>query len=119
MTLKDFIFKAIEGGWNPSGERVGRIKGNPISLKNDMFFYEDPEGYQLRENISKILLDPLAWQATGKVVPWDGKYFHNEARDPYYALGYDPENCSWKMNMHRMIDALAEGRTIVDFLDTL
>lgn len=69
--------------------------------------------------VPSIFLDPLFWQALGRVEGWDESYFHSEARDPYYSLGYDPAADAWKMNMHRMVDFLADGKTIEQFLETL
>lgn len=61
-------------------------------------------GYsEYADDIRGMLLDSLAWKAVGKVEGW-------EANGDRYA---------WLYFMHRMIDALADGKTISDFLATL
>jgi len=119
MTIKTFIEKAIEGGWIPysydiiikfpveakvEGERVqligkgdGNWSGVQSSVKIETF---------IDEHKYRIFLDPLAWQAVSSVEKW------GEKPDPgriYYA---------WLHNMHRMIDTLAEGKSIEEFLET-
>lgn len=103
MTIKDFIERAVEGGWSQT------------SVQNDC---------------TKLLfLDPLAWQAVGKVEGW-GRYFCPECKMSGYVMSAGRPYCmgcghdlgpilEWHHNMHRMIDALAEGKTIEDFLSTL
>ena len=91
METKDFIEKAREGGWH---------------------FRINFELQDLVKNYShEILLDPLAWKACGKVAGWKD-YSNDSDRIP---LGTK----RWKHNMHRMIDALAEGKSIESFIKTL
>jgi len=82
MTIKDFINKAIEGGWMPDAD-------------TPEIYYEG-----IRTN---ALLDPLAWQAVGKVEGWEDR---------------DTEP-NWQNKMHQMIDALVEGKTLEEFIETL
>jgi hypothetical protein len=99
MTTQLFIEKAIEGGWKP-------------------FYARDSEwepSYQKAYYISKYhvhstLLDHEAWKAVGKVEGW------GEQGSIEQVIG---ENPSWRDAMHRMIDALAEGKTIEQYLETL
>lgn len=99
MTIKTFIEKAIQGGWKPYGLAV--IGNIPIGYGHILTYY--------RGILLVVLLDPEAWKAVGTVEGWpDGE----TARD-------DTHGCSWRVNMHRMIDALAEGKTIEQYLETL
>lgn len=69
--------------------------------------------------IQKILLDPFAWQAVGKMEGWPTE--DDEDRNCYCgACGYY-KSCAneWKENMHRMIDALCEGKSIEEFLSSI
>jgi hypothetical protein len=90
------------------------------------------ESDSIRWTIHEILLDPLAWQAVGKVEGWkeegikslDGKVC---AYDGYRDCGMGracrftgfPKIDKWHWHMHQMIDALAEGKSIEEFLETL
>lgn len=85
MTIKQFIEKAIEGGWRgfKSPDAVIEINYKEYKLKNDF-------------PLSGIMLDPLAWQAV-----------------------YKGEDGLWKSKMLGMINALINGKTIEQFLETL
>lgn len=122
MTIKQFIEKAIEGGWIPRDCDVmiknpiaARVEGDRIELQA-----QGSDGWTglkssvllngfAEEHSHRILLDPLAWKAVGKVEGWriKGEWETN--------FGVD----GWLENMHRMIDALAEGKSIEDYLKTL
>lgn len=101
MTIQSFIEKAIEGGWIP-------------------YSYETP----VPDNgaIQKaILLDPLAWKAVGKAEGWKGSCDVCGSRTALNCSGSDGGGImdTWLWYMHRMIDALAEGKTIEEYLATL
>lgn len=53
------------------------------------------------------ILDPSAWKAVGKVKESEGRL------DPSYASKWAKEA------MHRMIDFLAEGKTLEEYISTL
>lgn len=96
MTTEQFIQKAIEGGWK-----------HQHPFPNDIEYWGELEHF-------RILLDPLAWQAVGKVDGWD----EGRTIDPTYHFA--PANMwMWQWKMHRMIDALAEGKTLEEFISTL
>lgn len=70
------------------------------------------------------MLDPLAWQAVGKTEGKDNKIEYDIYGVEYKTLSQranaEGETYSWwKCQMHRMIDALAEGKTIEQFLETI
>lgn len=60
--------------------------------------------------IAEMVLDPLAWQAVGKVEGWEKISYCREC---------EVADSGYKGRMHRMIDALAEGKTIEEFISTL
>lgn len=91
MTIQRFIKAAIEGGWE-------RKHAWPA--------------YQFDPYLQQILLDPASWKAVGKVEGWD----EVEMQDRHRAVNGKSEAVN---NMHRMIDALAEGKSIETFLETL
>ena len=78
MTIKTFIEKAIEGGWE----------------KPSFGWETEDESEQ-----AVMFLDPLAWQAVGIVVGWD--------------------DYGSRVQMHNMIDALTEGKSLKEFIETL
>lgn len=121
MTIKQFIEKAIEGGWKqPDLSQTDNYDGVP--------------------HCRGFLLDPKAWQAVGKVERWGkepakgGICKHCKVKthiQPSFDSGCNhvhyPEACEvcnkntadYKKQMHNMVDALAEGKTIEEFLKTL
>lgn len=103
MTIAEWRDKTVEGGFTDQKNDVGF----PMSLH-------------------ELLLSPLAWQAVGKVEGWGG----NQKRIKYYldreggvdeALDFleDAEADTASYYMHRMIDSLADGKTIEQYLETL
>jgi len=63
--------------------------------------------------VAYALLAPEAWKAVGKVEGWHDKFDGDVSGLRYMSM--EP----WLVNMHRMIDALADGKTIEEFLATL
>ncbi len=116
MTIKQFIEKAIGGGWKPKASWFGDV---PI----------DSSGYHT------VLLNPEAWKAVGKVEGWNvttykqtvpARIVSRVSRKgvvkysvPAHIRMMKKPNARWKREMHRMIDALAEGKTIEQYLETL
>lgn len=65
-------------------------------------------------DVKTAFLDPEAWKAVGKVEGWPG------IDQPYQnGDGKWREIPWWQFNMHRLIDALAEGKTIEQYIETL
>ena len=108
MTIKEFIEKARKGS------------NNTLDFECDMA-EEDGE-------LGNLLLNPEAWQAIAKVEGWEAKQ-HPHARltlQKEYDCYIGCETClinkrikPYQYEMHRMIDALAEGKSISDFIKTL
>lgn len=115
MTIKDFISRAIKGGWKHHLKSV----------------------YP-----AEILLDPLAWKAVGKVGGWEDCDEYGNTKSKYIKseCPRGGKSCTelakyhWENNvegiganlrsgseyrMHCMIDALCEGKSLVDFIKTL
>lgn len=125
MTIKQFIEKAIEGGWVfRSSIKVYRVTFDHPKYPHSVTL--DSAEVIVSTLVHEILLDPLAWQAVGKVEGWGGRGdFWNEKggrlvpgkpRVVGMLHAFCPE---WQFHMHRMIDALAEGKTIEEFIATL
>lgn len=134
MTISDFITKAIEGGWNSGVQqriKDGAIVNETVDDGSDIvrviFWYKD--GHELirlnefnQETLyvtkQKILLDHLAWQAVGKTEGWNSARSAGETFDQkQYHVTFDMH--SWEFQWFCLIDALAEGKTIEEFLSTL
>lgn len=94
MTTDEFISKAQDGGWLAD---VGA--GEPT--------------YAGRHELMRALLDPEAWKAVGKVEGWDKPITAEDRK-----LGLTLRR-GYLIRMHMMIDALADGKTIEEFLETL
>jgi len=118
MTPKQFIEKALEGGYeegknwkliSANGYWVTWLNGNDDETTIDFKCY---------------LLDAKIWQAVGKVEGWEGKENCNNCGDPWEEACWCDRNDlhavpRYKHHMHRMIDALCEGKSIEKFLETL
>ena len=99
MTTKQFIEKAIKGGW--------KVKEKEVVFSDEIEF----------EFTEHILLDPKAWQAVGKVEGWEDKNGdYVDYGDGHMPSGWD---AVWKIHMHEMIDYLTDGLTIESYLETL
>jgi len=113
MEIKDFIEKAIAGGWNHriQNATIQRVDADDHSFHVHFWDNEGNQSDMFSYSLHALLLDPLAWQAVGKVEGWPTGF-----PDPknQYSRGM-----SWKINMYRMIDHLAEGGTIESYLKTL
>lgn len=109
MAIKKFIDTAIEGGlFIDNQELEYDIMIGAWFIRVDAinkFAYSRVRQVCIQE----ILLNPDSWKAVGKVEGWcEEKDFKcDECADHY------------KWAMHRMIDALCEGKTFDDFIDTL
>lgn len=111
MKIQTFIEKAIEGGWEDA------IQAPAPS----MFHWSEKrleEGYT-RICEQSVLLDPLAWQAVGKVEGWEKKCWIEMGIVNETLPTHDGVISQAQYHMHRMIDALAEGKTIEQFIETL
>ena len=109
MTIKQFIEKAIEGGYALQSTGMDLAAKHTVQsfLANKEMF---PDLLPLWI-VNTILFDPLAWQAVGRVEGWD-----KIMPDDGYG-GEFIENCHTKM--HRMIDFIYEGKTVEEYLGTL
>ena len=102
--IRKFIEKAITGGWRPEQQDF-----------TEPAFHTRYFEYQLRQPATgkrlgfrqlayeAILLDPHVWQAVAKVEGW-------------YDGVYGPE---WLHHMHKMIDALAAGKTLEQYVQSV
>jgi len=113
MTPKQFIEKAIEGGWTHKGY-LPKVGG--CCHYNEAYgtgSYTHDSSHVVIFKICEMFLDPLAWQAVGKVEEWKEEVNLRDSiiyRD-YIRIAH--------INMHRMIDTLCEGRSIEQFLENL
>ena len=100
MKIKDFIEKAIKGGW----------KGLSLDVKS----YENAH--------YAMLLDPLAWQAVGKAEGWPQQRevsydsFNNQREEKKVTTTIRGE---WQNKMHSMIDHIASGNSSESYIETL
>lgn len=107
MTITEFITKAIEGGWRPPN--TAHVYG--ADAMDGVWVTDDRDTvFQLEDIylVHEVLLDPKFWQALGKTKGWAVNT--NRIQD------WDHE---WLYRWHCMIDALADERTIEEYLATL
>jgi len=96
-----FIQRAIEGGWQPL---------DTLEFKGEVDYDIQNEKYQ-------IFLTTEVWQAVGKVEEWDGNHNScNEYDDGQHDCNGFP---GFIDKMHGLIDALARGETIEDYLGSI
>lgn len=111
MTTKEFIEKAIEGGWEGT-DGLSLVIG---SVDNCYGLVWDEEMYK---TIHEIILDPKAWEAVGKVE----EFKDNGTIDLDHHIAYTHglfNNNLHIIKMHQMIDHLVSGGTITSYLETL
>lgn len=95
--MEKAIQKAIEGGY-VTGFRYDKLA--------------DMDGIMRAGEI--LFLDPLFWQALGKSLGW------NKRVTEYYSFTDGKiNNDVWRIEWHRFIDHLAEGKSINDFFNSL
>lgn len=123
MTAQQFIEKAIEGGWKPfPDERVHK----KVEIDESGSWVVFTTKVNVRSRIvAEILLDPLAWQAVGKVERWDIGWQCDDCGARHIC---DGENCVaggthpygfYRKAMYGLIDHLIGGGTIESYLATL
>lgn len=124
MTIQQFIEKAIEGGWIPTGYDTmvkfpvsARVENGYLELKPT----DTEDGWQSKSTISialfatehyyRIFLDRDVWKAVGYKLGWFPKG---------YRIGsVVATRDEWHEKMLRMIDALTSGTTLEEFVSTL
>lgn len=110
-----FIRDAIEGGWAEKRSRV--IWKNPritVELPDIQVHEGNVTFYSTTE---KVMLDPAAWQAVGKVRSWDNKFATSSGRIvPVYPGQENQVRPLWLHKMHGLIDALCDGKSIEEYL---
>lgn len=108
MTITEFVEKAVEGGWFP--------KNSNWTTKNSLSWRKQAVVNRAKF-IERYLLDPLAWQAVGRVEGWED--YHGDGHECMSGVCSCHESITWLGYMHRMVDALAEGKTIEEYIATL
>jgi len=106
-----FIERALEGGWKKGHwEFLGLVDRTEEPLAR--FSNLRTVGASVHSvSVASILLDPAAWQAVGKVEFWP-----DENPDPEDTGSYMP---TWLLYMHGLIGALAEGKSVEEYLATI
>lgn len=111
--MEKAIQKAIEGGYIPQN-----IYDNP-----DTSFCVYYNGKAYLGTTALVLLDPTFWQCLGKAMGWEGKKQQVIDNGPYsrprYELGGWEQTGDWKKEWHSLIDHLADGGNVDEFMNNL
>lgn len=109
MKIKELVDKALSQGWEPQ-----------TLVDGYAYPYDGGACYRKMQTYHE-LLDPLFWQAVGKSEGWEAMTSDTCRHcGRHYPIGNQPEAVlQWKVMWHRMIDALADGKTIEEFISTL
>ena len=119
MTTKEFIEKAIEGGWKSSfKDKDYDYEGSVNISKGDAEISLVKNGNYIPVletiNINDLFLDPKAWEAVGKVERWESFW-----EDCPTCNSHCKPHLYWENLMHQMIGDLIEGGSIESYLKTL
>lgn len=121
MEIKQAIEKAIEGGWKSN------VKWK-INGERDRWWVTGGEGSAaVMIYLEKILLDPLFWQALGKTEGWEEERTYcirgcgciKGVKERHKPCVWGTVEAQWKHEMHRMVSAIIEGKTIEEFIKSL
>ncbi len=93
------------------------------------FIQKIPEELRLHplghcKSLSELVLDPEVWKAVGKKEGWGGACGYCYASTIQKCIKYQVcENSEvidlWQAHMHQMIDALADGKSLEEYITTL
>ena len=89
---QQFIEDAIKGGWDDLNYAYGTDTPKEDDIEVGSWYYD-----------SRVLLDPLAWQAVGRTRVW----------------GHGRERLNWKNNWLAFIQYLADGKSIEESLTAI
>ena len=111
MITQEAIKKAVEGGF----EQYKGFDFNGFNLVPNSDLVEliySAEGGDTTKTISiqEILLYPQFWQCLGKAMGWT---------DNHISQGFPHYGKQWHFEWHRLINCLAEGKTIEDYFKQL
>ena len=96
-------------------------------MTNKEFRQKSKEGGFDTEGLSdaEMVLNPRSFQAVGKVENWKENHFFaviyakGEGEEYWFDSNCKNDEPEWKEKMHGMIDALAEGKSINQYLTSL
>lgn len=95
-----FIRDAVKGGYEPKYSTPEHI---------DHWY-----GMEERKSvcIPQVILDAASWRAVAEARGWGDDTAH-------YCECWHGDKTKWELNMHGLIDALAEGKTIEAYLSSI
>lgn len=116
--MKEAIQRAIKGGWKPKTSVFRNSKTQKHILETFTFCYPDEESIRQHKHFYEYFLDPLFWQALGKVEGWDTSNMKQwwqkcDIRDRITLLD------RWENEMHSFIDHIAGAGDVDSFFKEL
>lgn len=122
MTIQQFIEAAIEGSY----DYKTRLQIEGIQKYNDqgkMVSWEEEDYIRTiqQDDFERMILDPEAWKAVGKVKGWENiemsMYDITQENDRWgYKAVMKPQ---WMWFMQKMIQELCTGKTLEEYIATL
>ena len=124
MDIKEFIEKAIDGGWKPDFGRNIEYAGHNSDWSVWNFTDGNNKGSSTTENNKLALLDPKAWEAVGKVEGWEDETYDinmpaNNKRGAYKIKMKRRKSKSepaWKKKQLNFVKHLQQGLSIEEAL---
>ena len=115
MTIQEAIEKAIEGGYLSEDIRGRKAE---VELEVDILIIQ-AGNFEMTVPESMVFLDHLFWHSLGKELGWKDRIYTAQVG---HVNGYHDKEVrqeKWRKQWHRLIDALAEGRTAEEYFETL
>jgi hypothetical protein len=120
MTIEHAIKKACIGGWKEL--YIDAQDGITVDHSQQIAWGRTSTNLGRHLPLAVIFLDPAFWKALGKAEGWD-KYDPDDVSHDCDALGCSSiehriQGC-WRIEMHRLMDALADEKSIEEYFETL
>lgn len=123
MKIEHAIQKAVEGGWKDDLRYKTQYPEVKKGSGDVLIWYVDSVNHEWtfdRLSFQQICLDPSFWQCLGKAMGWkEDTYGVVSETHPGLLVSRTYRLETWRDHWHRLIDTLAEGKTIESYFEEL